>query len=231
MPGVGDGPRFLVIQHARHEGPGLLALALESAGIAWTVCQPRGGDTLPSATELDGVVGVAALGGPMGVYDTARYPWLADERELLRVAVDRDLLVVGVCLGAQQLALALGAEVSMGCEPEVGVGEVRLTEDGLADPVLGPAGDPLPCVHWHADTFDLPGGAVRLAGNERFVNQAFRVGERAYALQFHVEVDEALAGAWAPHLPPGVELAASDRSPAERAGRGVVERLVGLAAG
>jgi len=174
---------------------------------------------------------VAVLGGAMGVHDGARYPWLVDERVLLEAAVGADKVVLGVCLGAQQLAAALGAEVETDRPLEVGAGSVRLTDEGAADPVLGPAGDPLACIQWHRDTFAIPDGGVRLAGNEQFVNQAFRVGRRAYGLQFHVEVDADLAAAWAPLLPEGATLAPEAVAQAERVGRGILGRLAALAAG
>ena len=96
-------------------------------------------------------------------------------------------------------------------------------------PVLGPAPTPLPCVHWHADTFSLPDGAVRLARNDAYENQAFRLGPRAYGLQFHVEVTASLVAHWGPHLPPGMFVRASDVAHVSRAGDGIVRRLVALA--
>jgi GMP synthase-like glutamine amidotransferase len=163
----------------------------------------------------------------MGVHDDL--PWLEPERALLRAAVDAELPVLGVCLGAQQLAAALGAAVTAGPAPECGVGEVHLTDETIVDPVFGPAPTPLPCVHWHADTFTLPEGAVRLAGNEAYTNQAFRFGGRAYGLQFHVEVTGSLVAHWGPHLPPGVFVRASDVAHVARAGEGIVRRFVALA--
>ena len=155
----------------------------------------------------------------------------AEERELLRAAVEAGVPVLGVCLGAQQLAAALGGEVRRGAVPECGVGEVHLTAAALADPVFGPAPTPLPCVHWHGDTFSLPPGAVHLARSDAYENQAFRVGTRAYGLQFHVEVTGALVAHWGPHLPAGVFIRASDVAHVARAGDGVVQRVVELCAG
>ena len=188
------------------------------------------GEALPAVTELGGIV---AMGGPMGVGDGAEHPWLAGERALLAIAVARGLPVLGVCLGSQQLAAALGAEVRRGPEQEIGLGRVELTPEGRADPVLGPAADGapgLPVVHWHGDTFDVPPGAARLASSDLYPNQAFRAGSRTYGLQFHVEVDRALADGWGPHLPPGVELGEAGRAEVERAGRSVLERFFGLSA-
>ncbi len=122
-----------------------------------------------------------------------------------------------------------GAEVMTGPSPKCGVGEVHLTTAALDDPVFGPAPTPLPCVHWHGDTFTLPRGGVRLAGNESYENQAFRVGARAYGLQFHVEVTAGLVAHWGPHLPPGVFVRASDVAHVSRAGDGIVRRFVALA--
>jgi len=118
--------------------------------------------------------------------------------------------------------------VTQGLAPECGVGEVHLTTAAIEDPVFGPAPTPLPCVHWHGDTFSLPEGAVRLARNDAYENQAFRVGERAYGLQFHVEVTASLVAHWGPHLPPGVFIRASDVAHVSRAGDGIVRRFVAL---
>jgi GMP synthase (glutamine-hydrolysing) len=109
------------------------------------------------------------------------------------------------------------------------VGEVHLTVAALSDPVFGDAPTSLPCVHWHGDTFSLPDGATLLAGNEAYAHQAFRVGTRAYGLQFHVEVTGSLAAHWGPHLPAGVFIRAADVAHVSRAGEGVVRRFVALA--
>ena len=155
--------------------------------------------------------------------------WLAEERALLRAAVSAGLPVLGVCLGAQQLAAALGAPVTKGPAPENGVGEVHLTREALPDPVFGAAPTPLPCVHWHGETFALPEGAVRLARSEAYENQAFRVGDRAYGLQFHVEVTASLVAHWGPHLPAGVFVRTSDVALVGRAGAALLRRFVSLA--
>jgi GMP synthase (glutamine-hydrolysing) len=148
------------------------------------------GDALP---ELDRVGGLVVMGGPMGVDDTDAHPHLAAERDLLAGALQLGLPVLGVCLGAQLLARALDGEVWRGPELEIGLGGVALTDQGRADPVLGPAGRAVPVLHWHQDTFEIPDGAVRLAGSPAYPNQAFRFGRLAYALQFHVELDRTLA--------------------------------------
>jgi len=214
---------WALAQHAPHEGPGLVAPALADAGVALRVTRLDRGEGLPGLDDLGGVV---VMGGPMGVHDDRQHPWLADERTWIAEAVDRGMAVLGVCLGAQQLAAALGAPVVAGPGPEVGPGQVTLSAEGRADPVLGPDGPGLAVVHWHGDTFGIPGGAVRLASSDRYSNQAFRYGARAYGLQFHVEVDGALARQWAPELPAGVTLDPASVAVVEATGRRVLGRLV-----
>lgn len=218
---------WVVLQHVPFEGPGAIADAVRDAGAELEVVRIDNGDPVPVPDAVDAMTGLVVMGGPMGVHDDLA--WLEAERALLRAAVDAGLPVLGICLGAQQLAAAMGAEVTTGPVPECGVGEVHLTPAALADPVFGPAPTPLPCVHWHGDTFSLPAGAVRLAGNEAYENQAFRVGGRAYGLQFHVEVTGSLVAHWGPHLPRGVFVRTADVAHVSRAGEGVVRRFVALA--
>jgi GMP synthase (glutamine-hydrolysing) len=223
---VGVGLPWVVLQHTATEGPGLLAGVLDRAGVCRRVVRLDLGDTPPPP---DDVAGVVVMGGPMGVHDTAAHPWLASETRWLTAAVEHGRAVLGVCLGAQLVAAALGAPVTTGESPEVGIGRVRLEDEGRADPVLGPEGDELPVVHWHGDTFAIPEGAVRLASSDRYPNQAFRYGDRVYGLQFHLEVDDEVAACWAPDLPAGVSLDGPDRAPVEEAGRRVFGRFIELA--
>jgi imidazolonepropionase-like amidohydrolase/GMP synthase-like glutamine amidotransferase len=185
------------------------------------------GERVPAA---DGLGGVIVMGGPMSVHDTAGHPHLVHERRLLRDAVERDLPILGVCLGAQLLAAALDARVERGPLPEVGIGEVTLTPEGRSDAVVGPDGDTVPVVHWHEETFHVPERGVLLAGSGLYKNQAFRLGRHAYAFQFHVEVDRHLADSWAPMLPGGT-LEETRRANVERAGRAILGRFFDLALG
>ena len=226
---MGVGTPWVVLQHVAYEGPGAIAGAVADAGADLLVVRLDRGERVPEANAVAGMRGLVVMGGPMGVYD--ELPWLVPERTLVRSAVEAGLPVLGVCLGAQQLAAALGGTVTDGPVPECGVGEVHLTSDAIGDPLFGPAPSPLPCIHWHGDTFSLPERAVRLAGNEAYENQAFRFGRRAYGLQFHVEVTGSLVAHWGPHLPQGVFVRASDVAHVARAGEGIVRRFVALAAG
>jgi len=214
-----------------HEGPGAMARVLGSAGVAVEVTRLDLGETLPDPGGLGGLV---VMGGPMGVHDEQEHPWLEPERDLIRSVVDAGLPVLGVCLGSQQLAAALGAEVTTGPVEEVGPGRVEFTPAGRQDPVLGPeynglSGTSVPCVHWHRDTFGLPDGSVHLAATRTFPHQAFRFGARAYGLQFHVEVDGALAEAWRPLLPDGVTLTEADVARVEGAGHRILQRFMDVA--
>ncbi len=177
---------ILIIQHAAPEGPGLLTAPLEAAGLPLRSVRPWLGDTVPRRPE--GVAGIIVMGGPMGVYEAAAHPHLGDEIALVSEALGRGLPVLGVCLGAQILAAAAGARVFRGPEKEIGWFPIRLTGDGRQDPVSRSLGSEPTVFHWHGDTFDLPDGAVLLASSDLYANQAFRVGPRAYGLQFHVEV-------------------------------------------
>jgi GMP synthase (glutamine-hydrolysing) len=217
---------WAAILHVPYEGPGLIAEQASRRGLELRSCHPYRGDPLPSWEELDGLV---VMGGPMGVHDTAEHPYLAGESELIAAMVRAGRSVLGVCLGAQLLAHALGARVYRGEQAEIGAGTVSLTEAGREDPVLGSAEvTTLPVVHWHQDTFELPADATLLASSARFPHQAFRVGARAYGLQFHVEVEQELARTWSELLPDG----AIDEPAVvavEAAGRTALDAFFGLA--
>jgi GMP synthase (glutamine-hydrolysing) len=212
---------WVAIQHVPFEGPGLIAEVASHKDLELRLCHPYRGDPLPAMEEIDGLV---VMGGPMGVFDTAEHPHLAREVELIAAILDAGRPVLGVCLGAQLMAHALGATVYAGEQAEIGFGSVSLTQAGREDPVLGNLGtEILPVMHWHQDTFELPEGAQWLARSELYPHQAFRAGEYAYGLQFHLEVDHQLAEAWREHLPAGVTLTDPARSQAEAVGRRALE--------
>jgi GMP synthase (glutamine-hydrolysing) len=186
--------RTLVLQHIACEPPGAFEDVLLERGAELHRVELDEGQPLPDWSEFDTIV---AMGGPMSVNDEDEHPWLVDEKRLIREAVGAGVAFWGACLGVQLLAASLGARVYAGPAPEVGILPVRLTEEALADPIFAGLPETVPALQWHGDTFDLPPGAVRLAGSPAYPNQAFRYGERAYGVQFHLEVSRAMAREWA----------------------------------
>jgi len=182
----------VVLQHIACEPPGVYEDVLDERGLELVRVELDEGGALPPRREFDAIV---AMGGPMSVNDEADLPWLAGEKRLIADAVRAGTPYWGVCLGVQLLASSLGARVYRGEEPEVGVLPVELTDDGLRDPVFRGLPPVFSTLQWHGDTFDLPDGAVRLAGSPAYPNQAFRF-ERAYGVQFHLEVSPAMAREW-----------------------------------
>lgn len=183
-----DRPVLLVIQHVPWEGPHRIADACAELDLLSVA--PLDGEPLPEHGE---VAGALAMGGPMNVDETERYPALATEREWLAEAVNRDLPLLGICLGAQLLARAMGAEVRPGEGRDVGFAEVTIHDTG--DPVLGGLAPAATVLHWHGDVFDLPPGAQPLASSAQTAHQAFRAGN-AWGVLFHAEADAALVDAW-----------------------------------
>jgi GMP synthase-like glutamine amidotransferase len=181
-------PTCLVVQHAEPEGPYAIGDALRSAGVTVDVRRVFDGDRLPA--DLQGFDGLVVMGGPASATTDDGFPTRRQELDLLAGALGGELPVLAVCLGAQLLALAAGGSVRAGeAGPEIGWGGVELNGDASTDPLLaGLPTDPT-VLHWHGDTFALPSTATHLATSARYPNQAFRVGDRAWGLQFHLEVN------------------------------------------
>jgi GMP synthase (glutamine-hydrolysing) len=185
--------RALVLQHIACEPPGVFEDVLRERGVELQQVELDEGEPLPDWRAFDAIV---AMGGPMSANDDDALPWLAGEKRAIGEAVRAGTPFWGVCLGVQLLAAALGARVYTGPEPEVGLLPVELTHDGRGDPVFGELDAELVTLQWHGDTFDLPEGAVRLASSPAYSNQAFCF-ERAYGVQFHLEVSAEMAREWA----------------------------------
>jgi GMP synthase-like glutamine amidotransferase len=183
---------ILILQHIACEPPGAYQDELLERGLPFRRVRLDEGDELPDLRELAGIV---AMGGPMGVYDHESHRWLDGEKRFIASAVRAGTPYWGVCLGAQLLAASLGARVTPGTLPEVGVDRVQLTRSAASDPVFSCAPAVFDALHWHGDTYRLPAGATRLAFSAQYEQQAF-VFDRAYALQFHLEVTPALARDW-----------------------------------
>jgi GMP synthase (glutamine-hydrolysing) len=174
----------IAIRHVSFEDAGTLEPVLEERGIGLRYLE-AGVDDLSRAKDTDLLV---VLGGPIGIYEVDRYPFLKQELATIEAAVRKGVPVIGICLGCQALAAVLAARVYPGKQKELGWDEMMLTKEGKASP-LG-AIDGVRVLNWHGDTFDLPVGATRLASSEITPNQAFTYGDKVLALQFHVELPE-----------------------------------------
>ncbi|MBI4504634.1 MAG: gamma-glutamyl-gamma-aminobutyrate hydrolase family protein [Chloroflexi bacterium] len=184
----------LVLRHVPHEHHGSLATAFARQGVGVRLVDMFADP--PAHLALDGVAGLVVMGGPMNVDETARYPFLATEAAVIERALGRGLPVLGICLGSQLLAKALGARVYPNTRKEIGWWPIFPTAAARDDPLARPIAEGEVVFHWHGDTFDLPEGATLLAGSAACRHQAFRYGRTAYGLQFHVETTPEMIAAW-----------------------------------
>lgn len=182
--------KAIAIRHVLFEDLGILEPLLQRRGYRVEYLD-AGIDDLGEAAGADLLV---VLGGPIGVGDIDAYPFLADEIETIAARLEMGRHTLGICLGAQLMASALGAPVRPTGRTEIGFGELDLTPEGEASALAGLGG--IPVFHWHGDEFAVPEGAERLASTEGFPNQAFSVGRHAMALQFHIEADPRYLERW-----------------------------------
>lgn len=180
----------LALQHVNCETLGTIADALQSAGFRAQYVRPFEGEWVPGT--VGDAAGLVVMGGPMGVYDHPTYPFLLDEMRLIEQAIREGKPVLGVCLGSQLIAAALGATVWKGKRKEIGWHPVTLTGDGAADPLWTGIESPFVAFHWHGDVFDLPPGAISLASSDLTECQAYRYGSKVYGFLFHMEVTDSL---------------------------------------
>jgi GMP synthase-like glutamine amidotransferase len=185
--------KAIVIIHDPSEGLGTLEdyFAFKRVTVS-TVCL-YANEALPET--VDGYDAVVSMGGPMNVYEDETYPFLREEAAFLKQAIDRDVPVLGICLGAQMIARACGASVHKGLAKELGWDEVLLTDAGSEDRVFNGLPEALTVFQWHEDSFELPVGATLLATSAACPHQAFRY-RNAYGLQFHVEVTPHMLSEW-----------------------------------
>ncbi len=188
-------PNILVIQHVPHERLGTFEAVFKKAGCAIVslgASNPKA--RWPEASAIDALV---VMGGPMGVYEQGKYPFLKKEIMLIRQALEKRLPILGVCLGSQLLAAALGAKVQKNpAGKEIGWYALMREPAADEDPLCAAFGQTETVFQWHGDMFALPKKAVRLFSSPLCQEQAFRYGDNAYGLQFHVEVTEAMIRAW-----------------------------------
>jgi GMP synthase-like glutamine amidotransferase len=234
--------RALVVTHSPSEGVGNVGTWLQAAGVELEVVEPWDGDAVPEdPTQYDAVV---VMGGPQQAYDDGSAPWLRATKDLLRTAVGERVPTLGICLGGQLLAEATGGRVEKGAEGvEAGARLVAKRDAAWEDELFADVPFTPTVVQWHEDAIvDLPPGAVHLASSPRYAHQAFRVGDRAWGLQFHIETPPEMVRHWGAEYGAAVEEAGLDPvALAERAveeldeveacWRPVVERFAALAHG
>ena len=182
----------LVFQHEPDDGPGYLGEALIQRGARLTTVRLDKAESVPDTAPYNMLL---VMGGTMNVYQENKYPWLVEETQAIREVVEVGKAVLGVCLGGQLLAKALGAQVHLGAATEIGLIPITLTEAGEKDPLFEGLSQ-VEAVEWHDDTFDIPSGAVALAHSHGCAHQAFRFGRYVYGLQFHPEVSPAMLAEW-----------------------------------
>jgi GMP synthase (glutamine-hydrolysing) len=189
-----SGRSAIALRHVEYEDLGLLAPVLRDAG--WEASYREAPTDDLNDVSIDAAGLLIVLGGPLGAYETQAYPFLAKEISILERRLAKGLPTLGICLGSQLMAKALGSRVFAGPVKEIGWGKVDLTAAGRTSSLLPLAEDGAKVVHWHGDTFDLPAGATRLASNVNYQNQAFAFGGQALALQFHLEADAETLEKW-----------------------------------
>jgi len=188
--------RIHYLQHVPFEGAAGIATWAEARGCPLTRTRLYEGKSPPT---LDAFDLLAVMGGPMNVYEHGAYPWLASEREFIQRAVDGGKRVLGVCLGAQLLADALGGEVTRNAHTEIGWWPIRLTPAGEAQTLFADWPTEVTAFHWHGDTFAVPPGALHVAESDACRSQAFVFGARAVGLQCHLEYSPASIEAMVEH--------------------------------
>lgn len=185
---------FLVLQHIECEDLGTIGPAMSGRGIGAKYIRLFDGEPVPQ--DIERYAGIIILGGPMNVYEEDEYPYLKDEDMLIKKAIHKGSPVLGICLGGQLIAKATGAFVKKGTKKEIGWYKLNLTQGGKEDKAFGRLPEEITVFQWHGDTFDIPQGAKHLAGSELFPNQAYRVSNNIYGLQFHLEVTEKTINKW-----------------------------------
>ena len=183
----------LILKHAPMEGPGLIEEVLRKQNIPYQIHDLYLNASLPKPEAFSHVI---ILGGPMNVYEEDQYPFLKKEDLFLKEAIQRGKSILGICLGAQLIAKALGAKVVKAPEKEIGWYEVSLTETGSQDSLFSTLPKTFPIFQWHEDTFEIPSGAKLIVTSYGIPHQAFRYGENTYALQFHIEATEEMIRQW-----------------------------------
>lgn len=184
--------RILLLQHIWDNDKGYVGQLLDEYAISYDVIDVEQ-EIIPDPKQYAAVI---AFGGSQHIYAIDQYPYLAQERAMLHTIVEYDIPFLGICLGGQLLADTIGGKVRKHRVAEFGFLEVQLTKQGRNDPLFTDLPGYQNVFHWHEDTFDLPVEATLLATSDTTQNQAFRYGDRAYGLQYHIEIDDNTLNTW-----------------------------------
>ena len=184
------------IRHVPFEGPGSIGDWAKHKGYRLSTTRLYGGESLPDIDPIDWMI---IMGGPMGIYDENKYPWLREEKAFIKNAVDKGKVVIGICLGAQLIADALGAKIYKNRYREIGWFPIKFTRERQASKLCKMFPEEILAFHWHSDTFDLPSEATLLASSEACENQAFGWEDRVFGFQFHLEITAMGAAALIEH--------------------------------
>jgi GMP synthase (glutamine-hydrolysing) len=187
---------ILILQNEWTDPAGYLGELLQEKSIAFDVCKVEE-EALPAPASYAAII---ALGGSQHLYEREKYPYFSMEEALIHQIVQQDIPFLGVCLGGQLLASALAGKVKRHSETEIGFYDIPLTVEGIADPLYAGFPGYHTTFHWHEDTFELPKGSILLASNSITTNQAFRYGQRAYGIQYHIELTPAMLDNWMSHF-------------------------------
>jgi GMP synthase-like glutamine amidotransferase len=176
-------------QHVSFENPGTILEWALSRGHNISASRFYETPLIPDISDVDWLI---IMGGPMNIYQEAQYPWLAEEKKIIRLAIDSGKKVIGICLGSQLIADALGARVYKNEEKEIGWFDIEFSYSALSSPVLSGVDQKIKVFHWHGDTFELPVDSTHLASSDGCRNQGFIYKDRVFAFQFHIETTENL---------------------------------------
>jgi len=185
---------ILIIKHVEIEGPDTIEEFFKNTSWNIRIIDLSKGDSLNR--DFKDIAAVISLGGPMNVYEEKKYPFLKDEDEFLKKALKEKIPILGICLGAQLLAKACGAKVKKAPKEEIGWYKINLTDKGKKDTLFRGLDFQLDVFQWHEDMFEIPKDALHLAESQGSPNQAFKFGENAYGLQFHIEVTPKMIESW-----------------------------------
>jgi len=204
--------RIHSLQHVAFEDIGSMTADFSARGFSLSSTHWYRGDTAPTLGSFDALI---VMGGPMGIYDEAIYPWLTAEKQLIKAAIAADKLVLGICLGAQLIADALGAVVSRNAHKEIGWLPLHIYPEANHHPIAKILASYPEVFHWHGDTFALPQGAQALAYSDGCPQQAFAYGARVFGLQFHLETTPDSAQALIEHCSADIDGSRYTQNPAQ----------------